>query len=75
MVVADIGVEIGAPAIHGQLAQKPGFRKLMHGIVDGGERDRHIRGHRLLMQTFRSDMTVSAREQECRQCLALPRRA
>jgi hypothetical protein len=38
LVVADIGVEIGALGIDRDLAQQPGRRELVQRVVDGGQR-------------------------------------
>ena len=46
------------------LAQQPGFRELVEGVVDGGERHRHLGPHRLVVEHFRGQMAVAAAEQQ-----------
>ncbi|KAF0118232.1 MAG: hypothetical protein FD149_809 [Rhodospirillaceae bacterium] len=39
MMIGRVGIEIGTPGIHHDLAQQPNRGELMQGVVDGGKRD------------------------------------
>ena len=69
-----IGVEIGPGAVDRELAQEPGFRELVQGVVDGRERDRHAGPARLVEQHFGGDMPVALAEQQPAEGNPLPGR-
>ena len=74
MVVADICVEIGPAGVDHDLAQQPRADELVQRVVDRGERHRHRRGERLVMELFGRDMAVALVEQQARQRQPLTRR-
>ena len=59
MVIADIGVEIGAAAIDGDRAQQSGSGELVQGVVDGGQRDMDAGCLSFGTQIFRRKMAMS----------------
>src|SRR3546814_1321198 len=59
-MVGDVGVEVGPARLHHHLAQQAGGGELMQAVVDGGQRDAHVVGHRLGMQLLGGDVAVAA---------------
>jgi hypothetical protein len=49
-------------------------RRGMQGVVDGRERDAHVRAHRILVQHLRVDMSIAAAKQQFGKGDALARR-
>ncbi|SCM77743.1 hypothetical protein KL86PLE_60058 [uncultured Pleomorphomonas sp.] len=64
VMIVGIGVEIGARALDGHLAQQAGFGELVQRVVDGGERHRHLGGQRLGVQVLGGEMAMAVREQD-----------
>ena len=75
LVIAGIGVEIGARAIHRDLAQQARLAELVQRVIDGGERHRHARAVGLFIQHFGGDMAIAARKQQPAKPDPLARRA
>src|SRR5690348_785133 len=75
VVVARIGIEIGAARIDHDFAQQSGADELVQRVVDGGERHRHGCGDRLTVQLLGADMPITLLEQQAGEGQALPRRS
>src|SRR5688500_1692480 len=71
VVVAGVGVEVGAAAVDRHFAQEAGFRELVERVVDGGERDAHARRFRLPVQLLRGNMAVALGEEDASELHAL----
>ncbi len=71
MMVAQIGVEIGASRLDDDLLQQPGFDELVEGVVHGRQRDRHRRDRCLVVELFGGDMPIAIFQQQLRQDEAL----
>ena len=74
VVVADIGVEIGAGAVDRDFAQKPRLGELVQRVVDGGERDAHAGRLRLGVQVLGRNVAVALGEEDAAELDALARR-
>jgi DnaJ like chaperone protein len=75
MMIAGVGIEINAVLVDDNLAQKPGTRKLMEGIVDGGERDLHAALAGRSVNLLRRHMLMGAVEEDGGKRAALLRKA
>ena len=73
LVMRGVGVEEGGPRVHHQLAQQPGFRELVQGVVDRGEGDSRLLPQHLRMQLGGGDMPVRPAEEPASEDDALAR--
>src|SRR5258707_14883728 len=64
VMIAGVGVEIGARTVDGYFAQQPCARELMHGVVDRCERYAYARAHDFLMQRLCRDMAVATTKEQ-----------
>lgn len=62
-----VGVEERLDPVGRDPAQQPGLGELVQRVVDGRKRQPQIGSHRLVIETFRGDVTVIAHEQHAGQ--------
>jgi hypothetical protein len=74
VVIRDVGVEIGLRSVDRDLAQQADLGELVQRVVDGCERDRHLRLGGLLVEHLRRQVAVALGEQDPAKRHALTRR-